>query len=250
MERSRRTGFGVAALVALALMAAFAIGATAQGWVFASPPAQTATGSNTQQPATTADANKQAAADKEQRLMDSFIANFTSRLHVDEATLNSAFKDAVNATADKAVTDGLITQAEADEAKEMAQKGGFRGLIEHGFATNGSKPGMSGVDIAVNPKEALITAMTSIGVTMDEWQRAIEEGKSLADLAAAHNVDVATLKNMILTTYRTQLDTAVHDGKITQVQADTEYNGFAGELDKILTSTNKRVEKNPATPEP
>ena len=44
MEKSRKAGFGMIALVALALVAAYAIGITTQGWVFASPNAQSTTG--------------------------------------------------------------------------------------------------------------------------------------------------------------------------------------------------------------
>src|SRR5437763_2724099 len=133
MERSRKAGFGLIALVALALVAAYAVGVTTQGWVFASPDAQTATGSGTQQPATTGSDSKQEAAAKEQQLLDSFMTNCTTRLGVDEAKLNSSFNDAVNSTVDQAVRDGIMTQDQADAAKRMVQKGGFRGVIASGF---------------------------------------------------------------------------------------------------------------------
>src|SRR5207253_1659481 len=143
---------------------AYMVGATTLGGAFAAPPSQTSTGSSAQQPTTSSgqsvqqtstDANKQATSDTNQKLLDTFMTNFTSRLGVDDAKLNSSFTDA---------------------------------------------------------------------------------GKSLVDLAAEHHVDAATLKNMVLTTYRSQLDTAVHDGKITQAQADTSYNKFAPEVDNIINS--------------
>src|SRR3954469_3345345 len=64
MERSRKAGLGLLTLVALALVAAYAIGLTTQGWVFASPTAQTApnaqsTTPNSQSNATTNLANTQ-----------------------------------------------------------------------------------------------------------------------------------------------------------------------------------------------
>src|SRR6266487_2802415 len=161
MERSNKVRFGVLALVALALMTAYMVGATTLGGAFAAPPSQTATGSSAQQPPATGatsvhvdrdgtrterpaveqtggDANKQATSDTNQKLLDNFMTNFTSRLGVDEAKLNSAF----------------------------------------------------------------IETMHKIGVTDDEWRQGLDAGKSLADIAAAHNVDAATLKSMILTAYR------------------------------------------------
>ena len=62
------------------------------------------------------------------------MTNFASRLGVDQAKLNSAFNDAVNSTVDQAVTDGIMTQDQANSAKNMVQKGGFRGVIASGFS--------------------------------------------------------------------------------------------------------------------
>ena len=166
MERSNRARFGLVALVALALAAAYMVGATTLGGAFAAPAAQTPSGSSAQQPA--GDTNKQATSDKNQKLLDSFMTNFASRLGVDEAKLNSSFTDAVNATIDQAVHDGTITQAQGDEAKTTVQKGGFRGIIEQGFA-GGTKVAYSASDMYGNPKMALVETMHKIGVTDQEW---------------------------------------------------------------------------------
>src|SRR5437868_679118 len=135
MERSRKAGLGIIALMALALVAAYMVGATTLGGAFASSPTQTATGSNTQQTAPTGNTDKQAAAAKQQQLLNSFMTNFSSRLGVTEAKLNSSLIDAVNATVDQAVHDGTITQAEGNNAKTMVQHSGFRGIIEQGFSS-------------------------------------------------------------------------------------------------------------------
>src|SRR5438105_1598125 len=117
MERSRKAGLGLVALVALALVAAYAVGVTTQGWVFASPSAQTPPSSQSTAPSSqpkqsAGNTQKQEAADREQRLLNSFMTTFTSRLGVDETKLNSAFLDSVNSTVDQAVKDGTITQAQ------------------------------------------------------------------------------------------------------------------------------------------
>jgi hypothetical protein len=234
MERSsNKTIAGLLSLVALALVAAFALGMWGQAAVSAAPPGQSPlAGQSTQ--ATAADS-------KNQQLMDSFMAHFTSRLGVDEATLNTAFTGAVNDTLDAAVRDGVITQAEADaaKAKGLAQTGGFRAVLEQGFSSGGSREsGGSPADQYANPKAALIQTMNALGISTDEISQGIEAGKSLAEIAGAHNIDPPTLKNAILTTYKSQLDVAVKNNSVTQAQADGYYSKFAGEIDNILSGKN------------
>lgn len=239
------------ALVALGLMAAYAIGTISQGGVFASPSAQTTINAQTTAPnsqqngtGTTTNNQSQQPTDNKQKLLNAFMTNFTSRLGVDEAKLNSAFTGAVNSTADQAVRDGLVTQAEADKVKGMAQSEGFRGLVTNGFASGEDRaPGNPGDEYA-NPKMALMQTMNSIGVSADDMQRGFQAGKSLVDLAREHNVDAATLKNKILQNYRSQLDTAVHNGKLTQAQADERYDAFAGQVDDIINGKGNGVRVN------
>src|SRR5947209_7805313 len=124
MEKSRKYAIGLLGLLGLALISAFVIGMLGRSSVFAAPPSQTSPASSS------ADSTGQAGSnDEKQRLTDSFIANFTSRLGVDEARLNAAFLGAVNDTAEQAVKDGTATQAQADDAKSMAQKG-FREFLK------------------------------------------------------------------------------------------------------------------------
>lgn len=261
MERSRKTGFGLIILVVLGLVGAYAIGITTQGWAFASPHAQstlnaatapeaqsttqdsqsddavqpdsgTSTANDTS--ATAADTQKQQTAEKEEQLLNNFLTNFASNLGVDEAKLNSAFTQAVNSTADKAVSDGIATQAEADEVKSIAQEMGFKGLIRNGFSGGVREKVGNPADEHANPKLAIMETMHKIGLTNQELESGTQAGKSLADLAQEHNVDAATLKSMILETLKSQLDTAVLNGKLTQAQADAAYEGFASQVDTII----------------
>jgi uncharacterized protein YidB (DUF937 family) len=61
---------------------------------------------------------------------------------------------------------------------------------------------------------------SSLGVTPEELRQALRGGQSLADVAAAHGVDQATLLQTITGAARTQLDQAVADGRLTRGQAD------------------------------
>jgi uncharacterized protein YidB (DUF937 family) len=244
METSRRSTFGLAALVALAMVAAYVLGTTAQGGAFASPTTQTPPSTQqTQQTAPSADASKQEAAAREQRLLDGFVANFTSRLGVDEARLNSAFTEAVNATVDQAVTDSTLTQSEADAAKALVSKIGFRGMIASAFRSGEDKMSGSLGDEYANPKAALLETMNNIGVSNEEIGRGVDAGKSLASLAAEHGVDAPTLKTRVLQTFRSHLDTGVREGKLTQAQADDQYDRFAPMVDEIINRAGRPSSK-------
>jgi hypothetical protein len=169
------------------------------------------------------------------------MSKFTSRLGVDEAKLNAAFTGAVNDTVDQAVRDGTIRQDQANEAKSIAQKG-LRAFVERGFSA-ADKPGQSEAEMQANPKAAIVAAMNTLGMPLDEVQRGLESGKSLAEVAAAHNVDAQRLKTTILNTYKSQLDPAVRNGTLTQAQADKQYQAFAQDIDNIINGTARRVEK-------
>src|SRR6186997_2272976 len=118
MEQSRRKVFGLSTLVALGLTAAFMIGASAQGWGYASPSSQTSKGD------TPATSEKKDSS----QIADLFMANFTARLGVDEAKLNAALTGAVEDTAQQALSQGLVTQDEVAVARKVAQTG-FRTLL-------------------------------------------------------------------------------------------------------------------------
>ncbi len=239
MEKSRKYAIGLLGFLGLALVTAFVVGMLGRSSVFAAYTSQTA-------PATQVDGNN-----AEQRLMDSFMSNFTSRLGVDEAKLNSAFQGAVNATADQAVRDGTTTQAQVDDAKNMAQKG-FREFLKRGFSSSSQSHSAVGQQsMEANPKGAIMAAMNTLGIPLNELQQGADSGKSMADVARAHNVNVQTLKSAILNAYKVQLDAAVKSGALTQAQADEQYQQFTQIIDSIINGTGQtavRVNKSGSDP--
>ena len=102
------------------------------------------------------------------------------------------------------VTDGSITQAQADEvATTLAEEfpGGRGG---HGGGHN------------------LDTAAEALGVTEDELRTALEGGQSMADVAAAEGVDKQTLIDALVAAKNAHLDEEVTEGELTQAEADAK----------------------------
>src|SRR4051794_10617033 len=105
----------------LALAFGFGIGILGRGIASAAPNAQTPPAKSPSSSGLPASPSTSKSA--EDKLMDTFIARFTSRLGIDETKLNTAFSAAVNETVDAAVHDGTLTQDQANEAKDVAGKG-------------------------------------------------------------------------------------------------------------------------------
>jgi hypothetical protein len=148
---------------------------------------------------------------------------------------------------DQAVRDGTLSQDQADQARAIAQKG-LRAFVELGFSA-ADKRGQSQAEMQSNPKAAIVAAMSTLGIPLDEVQRGIESGKSLADVARGHNVDAQRLKTTILNTYKSQLDTAVRSGTLTRAQADVRYQAFAQDVDSIINGKGGAGDKGANRPQ-
>jgi len=61
----------------------------------------------------------------------------------------------------------------------------------------------------------------TIGITRVELRDGLKSGQSIADIAGAHNVDVQTLVNAIVTKVDQRVDQAVQNGRITSQRGDT-----------------------------
>jgi polyhydroxyalkanoate synthesis regulator phasin len=105
------------------------------------------------------------------------------------------------------VEEGTITQSQADAvvgALEAAKP-------ERGGRGHGGRIG-AGLDAAA----------TAIGVTEDELRQALQDGKSIADVAAEKNVDVQEVIDALVADAKTRLDEAVDEGRLTQAEADEQ----------------------------
>lgn len=78
--------------------------------------------------------------------------------------------------------------------------------------------GAGGVCQGTGP--AVDEVATLLGMTPEQIVTERQAGKSLAQIAAAKNVEKATLIKTILDSHTAALDQAVEDGRITQAQAD------------------------------
>jgi hypothetical protein len=112
------------------------------------------------------------------------------------------------------VKDGTLTQSQADKVASTLDtklpKGG-----------PGGHEGPGGRRGGMGMRQAEAAAAKALGMTTDKLHAALESGKSLADVAKAQKVSVASLVKAMVTATEAELATAVKDGKMTQAQANT-----------------------------
>jgi hypothetical protein len=125
------------------------------------------------------------------------------------------------------VGDGTLTQAQADKVASTLD------------AKLPKRPGGPGFgrgfrhDRGLMRDEAAAAAKT-LGLSEAALRTQLESGKSLADVAKAQNVDVATLVKALVAVAQDHLDAAVKAGRLTQARAD--------ELSaKLTTAITQRV---------
>lgn len=126
----------------------------------------------------------------------------------DSTAFGSALKQALAGL----VSDGTLTQAQADKVAgvlEDSRPGGpHPGRGSHGG--HGHGPGR--VDLAA--------AADALGMTVAELRTAVENGKTLADLAEEKGVAQGALVEALVAVAKERMAAAVTDGRLTQEQAD------------------------------
>ena len=143
-----------------------------------------------------------------------FAADTTSSTSATDraASRLTAIKDALKGL----VTDGTLTQAQADEvASTLAEKapGPPRG---HG-------PGR-GLHLA---------ALEELGITAAEVRAAVEAGTTLAELAEQQGVSSEQVVDALVAAQQERLKAAVADGRLTQAEADEK----AADLETRITES-------------
>lgn len=149
-------------------------------------------------------------------LRDLFLNQLASALGIQRGALDSAITSAGNSTADTAVQQGTLTQAQADALKARVQSGDVGAFF-------GSRGGRGGPQLAGVQQAMLDAAAKALNLTTDELKTQLRSGQTLAQLAQANNTTEQAVTDAALAAAKTQLDQAVASGTLTQAQADAAY---------------------------
>jgi hypothetical protein len=174
---------------------------------------------------------------------DYFWTNLAQQLNLDVSALKSAAISAANATIDQAVKDAILSQTESDNLKAKVSD-----LMSQGPSENNGIPFLfgrgNGADraggrgtfvegVSLSPVEFA----KALNMTEQELMTELQTGKSINDVAKEKNIDAATVKSTVLADVKSQLDSAVSSGKITQAQADQMVTNASNQIDGIMSQT-------------
>jgi hypothetical protein len=148
-----------------------------------------------------------------------FLDKLATALNIQRSALDSAIVSAGNSTADAAVQQGTLTQAQADALKARIQAGDLGAL----FGGRGGHGGPGGAQFDAVKQAMLDAAAKTLNITTAELQTQLRSGQTLAQLAQAHNTTEQAVVSAALAAAKSQLDQAVSGGSLTQAQADTIY---------------------------
>lgn len=173
-----------------------------------------------------------------------FLDQLAAALNLDRSALDTAIASAGNSTADAAVAQGTLTQAQADALKARIQAGDVGALWSGRGGMRGERiPGL---------RDAMSSAAASVlGITADELNTQLESGQTLAQLATAHNTTEQAVIDAALAAVKTELTSAVSAGTITQAQADARYVQLQDDGAAILSHGGHRPRdgsRGPAAP--
>jgi uncharacterized protein YidB (DUF937 family) len=165
-----------------------------------------------------------------QDLRQQFLSKVAEKLGVSQDQLTQAVKDARTEMIDQAVSSGRLTQEQADKLKARIE--------ENGGAFFG--PGPLGGDPYAHPcREARFVVQATAEVLHLDAQQVIDglrSGQSLSEFAQAKGMSAGDFKAALLQQVRTDLNTLVSDGKLTQVQADTRFQRFSDNVDQVINA--------------
>ncbi len=145
------------------------------------------------------------------------VADVASAKSVSLDTIVNAVVTAEQTRLQQAVTDGKLTQAQADTMLSNL-KLTLPSQLQTKTVVGLSRRANGGLGFKSGAKLSAIA--TALGVTEADLRTELQAGKSVADVAAAKNVSLDTVINAIVDAETKTLAQAVTDGKLTQAQAD------------------------------
>lgn len=123
------------------------------------------------------------------------------------------------------VTDGTLTQEQADKVVEtLTSSGTFGGGHGRGRGGPGGRGGGVGLEAAA----------TALGLSSDDLRSELKAGTTIAEIASEKGVELSKVTAAMLAAQQTKLAEAVASGKITQEQADERLDGAEARITALV----------------
>jgi hypothetical protein len=160
-----------------------------------------------------------------------------SILGVSPEAYDEAVDTARNQVLDEAVSEGLLTQEQAERMQDRFEQGVGPGMMGGGFARGGRQGAWGGRGGFVGSTENSLMAMAAeqLGMTVQELWGQLQDGATIADIASTQGVDPQAIADAYVAQRREFLAQAVEDGRLTQERADWMLEHMDEEVMEHLT---------------
>ncbi len=171
-----------------------------------------------------------------------FLDRVAQKLGIDTPKLEQALTDARTDEIDQAVTDGDLTQEQADKLKarlDSLPDGALGGGFRFGFHPGAGKgPGFDGPHRGFGMGFAHEKLAGFLDVSVAQLRAELQtDGATLAGVAEAHGKSRDELKAFIGGETKAKLDEAVAVGNLTQERADAMLAKLGEHLDQMIDGT-------------
>lgn len=170
--------------------------------------AETATGQTTQQ----------------NNYRQTFVQRLAAILGIDQAKLEAAVRQAGGDVISEAERNGDISKNRADALRKRLEQDPWSGWHwgkGYGYGFGGHhRSGPFGHWLKGTDGTGLDAAAAALGITRDELQKQLQDGKTLGEIADARGVARRKVQDALIASYKQKLADAVKNGDLTQKQAD------------------------------
>lgn len=158
-----------------------------------------------------------------------YQTKFAQNLNITAQQLQDTRKKTANQVIDDRLAAGQITPAQAQTAHDRVNN-------STGACTTAGagKTGARQQAVQHVRKVELQAVAKKLNLSEQDLVKELRGGKSLAQVAQAHNVSRDDLKATMRTALKTTLDQAVQTGKLTQAQEDKALAAFDTRIDKVI----------------
>ena len=150
------------------------------------------------------------------------VSDAAEQLGVEPSELTAALKKALANRVDSAVEAGRLTEQQGNELKER---------IESGDVPLVGGPGFARVRHHVGDLDA---AASYLGMTEASLMSALEDGKTLAQIAKARGKSIDGLVTALVDAAKAELAAAVDAGRLTDAQRDSIVSGLKARITSLV----------------
>jgi F0F1-type ATP synthase membrane subunit b/b' len=171
------------------------------------------------------------------------IEDAARQLGVEPQELNDALKQALKNRVDAAVRDGRMTREHAERLKQRIDAGDapLFGL--------GPRPGFRHHHVRGPFHAKFEAAARYLEMSNAELREALQDGKTLAQLAREKNKSVDSLVDALVADARKKLDRAVEDGHLTEAERDEMLSGLRDRIGDLVNGHFfRRFHRSPRRP--